>query len=370
MTPTETLTAAAHVAPPASLSLAGDSLKAVALRFPPRPAEDHWAATACARADILARLEQPPLRPADVRQHRARIRGARQTLQWLETFPGTTWQQRWNASPASTRPGNDWARLAPGWIGTAAGPSQRQALSGGLLSLICADVVRPAFPWLLSRASANMTSVRIGLVPARDPEAFAQLEVMIESATWPSKVGRDALHSLVKIVAAKGGSLADITVGDAVEYLAALKGANAKARGNTLFYAWLRELGTLPAEAPSSLRYLANTSGQVSMGAARRPVRCPLPPRPRSLGGLSQRAAAGSRLHLPVVKGNKRRKARMDHRTRERLPALPVVARAASSCLKEATVRLQALTDTPQEVSSLSRATPSGGQRRPARRGR
>ncbi|MFI9780812.1 hypothetical protein ACIHCV_40195 [Streptomyces sp. NPDC051956] len=92
---------------------------------------------------------------------------------------------------------------------------------------------------------------------------------MIESATWSSTVGRHALHSLVKIVVAKGGTLADITVGDAVEYLAALKAANKAAngiaRGNTLLYAWLRELGTLPAEAPSSLRCLANTSGQVSM---------------------------------------------------------------------------------------------------------
>ncbi|MDK1349098.1 hypothetical protein QNO09_38820 [Streptomyces sp. 378] len=125
-----------------------------------------------------------------------------------------------------------------------------------------------------------MTSLRIGLIPARDPEGFDQLEAMVESATWSSKVGRDALHSLVKIVAARGGTLADITVGDAVEYLAALKAANAKTRGNTLFYAWLRELGTLPAEAPSSLRYLANTSGQVSMeqlvdrfGVRCRPVR-------------------------------------------------------------------------------------------------
>ncbi|MFJ8048195.1 hypothetical protein [Streptomyces luteogriseus] len=47
------------------------------------------------------------------------------------------------------------------------------------------------------------------------------------------------------------------------------------------------------------------------------------------------------------MKDNKRRKARMDHRTRERLPALPAVARAASSCLNEAKARLQALMDTP-----------------------
>ncbi|MFJ2258479.1 hypothetical protein ACIOKD_09015 [Streptomyces sp. NPDC087844] len=125
-----------------------------------------------------------------------------------------------------------------------------------------------------------MTSLRIGLIPARDPELFAQLEAMVESATWSSKVGRDALHSLVKTVSARGGTVADITVGDAVEYLAALKAANAKTPGNTLFCAWLRELGTLPAEAPSSLHYLANTSGQVSVeqrvdrfGVRCRPVR-------------------------------------------------------------------------------------------------
>jgi integrase len=432
-----------------SLSLAGEALRAVALRFPPRPAEDDWAATVATQADILARLQQPPLRPANVKLHRARIRGSRQILQWLGTFPGATWQQRWNASPASTRPGNDWARLAPAWIGIAAGPSQRQTLSGGLLSLICADVIRPTLPWLLSRTSANMTSLRIGLISTRDPEGFAQLEAMIEPDTWSSNVGRHALHSLVKIVAAKGGTLADITVGDAVEYLAALKTANDRSTGYTLFYAWLQKLGTLPAEAPSSLRYLANTSGQVSMeqlidrfGVRCQPVRDLLVDYLKerqpgldytSLNNLSRHLASNfwgdleqhhpgiDSLHLApevsaawkqrcrtrierrrqpdgtvreavtarvniasimisvrafyldiaqwaideparwgswavpspikdadvaVVKDNKRRKARMDHRTRERLPALPAVARAASSCLNEAKARLQALTDT------------------------
>ncbi|MEU9470215.1 hypothetical protein AB0D78_27100 [Streptomyces avermitilis] len=72
---------------------------------------------------------------------------------------------------------------------------------------------------------------------------------MIEPATWSSNVGRRALHALVKIVAAKGGALADIAVGDAVEYLAALKAANDRSTGYTLFYAWLKELGTLPARS-------------------------------------------------------------------------------------------------------------------------
>ena len=71
MTLTETVSVTTPVAPPASLSLAGEALKAVALRFPPRPAEDDWPTTAC---ELIA-----------TRRGKAKI-GAPDNAPWL--FPG------------------------------------------------------------------------------------------------------------------------------------------------------------------------------------------------------------------------------------------------------------------------------------------
>ncbi|MFJ5725724.1 hypothetical protein [Streptomyces sp. NPDC093149] len=80
-----------------------------------------------------------------------------------------------------------------------------------------------------------MTSLRIGLIPARDPKGFAQLEAVIESASPSATPWSISPHS---------------------------KQRTPKRAATPS--CWLRELGTLPAEAPSSLRYLANISGQVS----------------------------------------------------------------------------------------------------------
>ncbi|MET9987456.1 tyrosine-type recombinase/integrase [Streptomyces rochei] len=450
MNATDTLSAQAPATTStAEYKLAGHALKALSLRFPPRPAEDAWPATAEPAARVLERLEEPPLRIADDQLHRVRRRGAHHILGWLETFPGSTWQQRWNATPASQAPGADWGRHAREWTEMGPGRSRQQDLSSGLLSLICADVIRPSLGWLLTRTSANTTSLKTEVIPARDPEGFARLQTMIDTNTWTSAIGRQAQHALVKLLAAKGGTLADITVGDAIEYLTELKASRARERGNTLFYVWLRELGSLPTDAPGTLRYLAITSGQVSMeqlvdrfGLQCRPVRDLLVDYLKerqpaldytSLNNLSRHLARNfwrdleqhhpgieslnltpevasawkQRSHtwvekrrqpdgslretvttranvasimlsvrafyldiaqwaideparwgpwaapcpvnnadVAVVKHNKRRKARMDHRTRERLPALPIVVRAAAALHHDARARIKALKET------------------------
>ncbi|WP_326812612.1 hypothetical protein OIE62_04830 [Streptomyces scopuliridis] len=74
---------------------------------------------------------------------------------------------------------------------------------------------------------------------------------------------------LVKLVIAKGGGLADINVGDAIEYVEAHREQRATSGGQSLFYSWLKVLGHLPPGAPVSLRLLHRTSGQVLGRAAR-----------------------------------------------------------------------------------------------------
>jgi len=255
---TPTLLRSAPIAP---TTLAGEALKAMTERFPPRPDADVWPATSESFDEVLARVDLPPLRAARPHARQSRRRGVRRILQWLETFEGETWQQRWNASPAGRSAGREWHAQAARWIGPDIATAQ-QSLNSGLLTLICADVLRPSLPWQMSRGSTNLRPV---LVRIRDLEGFTKLEATVGPAAWASRLGILARNDLMKILVAKGGKLADITVGDALEYLEATKAHEYAGAGHTLFYAWLHQYGTLPDDAPNTIRFLARTAGQVSV---------------------------------------------------------------------------------------------------------
>lgn len=85
-----------------------EALRAAKKRFSPRPYEDAWPATSQSYEEVVARLNQPPLRAASESTHFYRRRGATLILRWLLDQPGATWQQRWNATPAATSTGAQW----------------------------------------------------------------------------------------------------------------------------------------------------------------------------------------------------------------------------------------------------------------------
>ncbi|MGW0476215.1 hypothetical protein [Streptomyces coeruleorubidus] len=125
-----------------------------------------------------------------------------------------------------------------------------------------ADVVRPSLERQLTRRAMHLQD---RLPPIRDPDGFARLEAMAGPERWASLTSRRALNALIRIMVAKGGTLADITVGDALEYLDVLRTHHSQSAGHTLFYAWLRAWGTLPDDAPATLRNLSRATGQVSV---------------------------------------------------------------------------------------------------------
>ncbi|MEU7225120.1 site-specific integrase [Streptomyces chrestomyceticus] len=259
VTSTQTLEAPTSI--PTAQTLAGEAMRAVKERFPPRPYEDAWLATSQSYDDVLARFNQPPLRAAGASTHLYRRRGATRILRWLQDQPGDTWQQRWNASAAASSTGSQWNKLAADWTGYEAS-NATAILNSGLFALVCADVLRPSLSWQLTRASTNL---RAFICQHRDPEGFARLETVVGSEAWSSEPGILAKNVLVKLIVAKGGALADITVGDALEYLEAFRENRPRSYGHTMFYTWLKELGHLPPDAPATLRFLARTTGQVSV---------------------------------------------------------------------------------------------------------
>jgi len=71
------------------------------------------------------------------------------------------------------------------------------------------------------------------------------------------------LYRAALIVAAKGGTLTDITVGDVLELLDAEADARKVTSATTVFYRMLHRMGIFGDQAPGTLRQL-RTTGQRS----------------------------------------------------------------------------------------------------------
>ncbi|MGW0775205.1 tyrosine-type recombinase/integrase [Streptomyces sp. NPDC002835] len=181
--------------------------------------------------------------------------GARLLLSWLETFPGDTWQERWQATPVSNEP-ERWHETVLQWTKTIGRSSV--SLQAGMLALMCGDAIRPDLNWL---ASSSSRYLRPAIQVARDPEGFIRLEAA-GSPTGSS--GRDssvALKAIAQIIVTYGGKVEDITVGDC---LARLMVSRRDSRGPRLAYAWLRALGQFSSDAPATLANFENRSGQAT----------------------------------------------------------------------------------------------------------
>jgi len=83
-------------------------------RFPPRPAEKTWAVTRQPREQLPDRLLSAPFRMENTQSQANRKAGMTQLLDWLETQPGGTWQERWAASGAEEA--GDWRALPVRWL--------------------------------------------------------------------------------------------------------------------------------------------------------------------------------------------------------------------------------------------------------------
>jgi hypothetical protein len=209
---------------------------------------------------VLARVLAAPFVLENPASQQTRRLGVLAVLSWLQTHPGDSWQQRWQASGAEGQP--DWRDLI-----TAAAAGRRRArttagtqlphLSPGLLVLICADVIRPSLPWLLRFAPARR-GLATEMARSRDHAAFAALAELCTQVRVGLQTGQQALTRIGVIMAAKGGPVAAVRVGDCVELLQvaarlrATSGSEAHAH-SPLFYQLLRSRGVLGEDAPAAI---------------------------------------------------------------------------------------------------------------------
>ena len=251
--PEETATATAE----AAAKPTGAQLLAA---FPPRPPATSWPATEASRAEVLARVLAAPFTLDNRLSQQTRRTGVLTVLSWLQTHPGDSWQQRWQASGAETHP--DWRDMA---TVTAAGRSRPQAASGrqlphlspGLLVLICADVIRPGLGWLLRFAPARR-NLATEMARTRNSTAFAELAESCTRAQVGLQSGQQALTRIAMIMAAKGGPVSEVRVGDCVQMLEAAAGLRASSgleahATSPLFYQLLHAHGVLGEDAPAAI---------------------------------------------------------------------------------------------------------------------
>jgi hypothetical protein len=226
-------------------------------RFPPRPAAAAWPATAHGREQILGQL-------ADGAASQQGATGIGALLDWLEDQEGGSWQERWLASGAEAL-GAAWLQLPAQWLHQRAGHLDRRAsmLPRALVAAIGGDIVRPSLAWLVT--ARYDTDLARAMAAYRDPQGFAQLAELCDHGSGgpvPKTAARHALRRAAVIMAAKGGMLAGIEVGDLLELLDTEADVLGAVRADAAAcYRLLRQLGTFGPAAPMRLREL-RTAGQ------------------------------------------------------------------------------------------------------------
>jgi hypothetical protein len=226
--------------------------------FPPRPIASSWPATGMSRSAVLAKVLAAPFTLGNLASQQTRRLGVLAVLSWLQTHPGDSWQQRWQASGAQDQ--TDWRAVITATsagrcrAGTAPG-AQLPHLSPGLLMLICADVIRPSLDWLLRFAPARR-GLAAEMARTRDTTAFAALAELCTRGVVGLQTGQQALTRVAVILAAKGGPVAAVGVGDCVQLLQVAAGMRATSEVHAhspLFYQLLRNHGVLGPDAPAAI---------------------------------------------------------------------------------------------------------------------
>lgn len=250
---------------PAARIAPRSSPNAVALsqQFPPRAPASDWPATLAPRQQVIARLLGEPLATALADRRPESRRELQWLLDWLQLQPGDSWQDRWVASGADAAGNIAWRRQPAAAFGRGRADNEhnRLALARAMLLLVAGDVIRPSLGWLLTPATPR--ELVTAIAQSRDPNGFARLTELADGAGVNARTIELALRRIAVILAAKGGGVADITVGDCLQLLRTLDDQHThRPERSPYFYQLLRTAGVLDDTTPTA-RGL-RTQGQLS----------------------------------------------------------------------------------------------------------
>jgi integrase len=271
--------------------IAGGSDAGLLARFPARPVTARWPATGHDRGQVLQLVAAASSALPESRVQANHRRGLPLLLDWLEGQPGRTWQQRWLASGADAA-GEQWAAGPALWLRRRGSysASRLELMTSSLLVVVGADVIRPSLAWLLT--GGKKRKLARNMICSRDPAGFARLRRLCQDdpAITPEAQGKVVFRSAV-IIAAKGGTLTDITIGDVLEILDAEGALRCRSSSGAATFRMLREMGIFGPGVPT-LREIRDTGQRtVEELVDRYPIAC-RPVRDLIVGYLKERQPA------------------------------------------------------------------------------
>ncbi|MET8537975.1 site-specific integrase [Streptomyces sp. NPDC005065] len=238
--------------------------------FPPRRPERSWKATEQSREQVMEQMLAPPFVLESSASQARRKTGLTKILAWLEQYPGQTWQDRWMTSGADEVGNIAWRRLATGWLQSTGWSYQDpkkdfDALGSGMLPLMSGDVIRPSLLWLLTPGTVQILTAE--MARSRDPQGFTALAALCREDPANSHTKDGALRRIATMMAAKGGTVGDITVGDCLELAALLPSIGGRSTDTSVyFYQLLHATGVFPEAALPTVRiFNPKNQGQISV---------------------------------------------------------------------------------------------------------
>lgn len=225
---------------------------------------DSWPRTRMRRDELGQLAYELPVGDQHPDKRQARRNGTVRLLTWLQTWPGTTWQARWEASGAESH-GKNWRDAGIDDLVTTEGMTlfnARRYFSVGMSCLISLRVLRPGYDWLVTNHFSDTYRWVRALV---DPEFFAEIDGAAERDGVRERVRVDALNHLTRIVMHTGRGPRELTPDDLHECHAALLASGRNADSLGLAWEMLRSHAVFPAGTPTMRA--ARHAGQLSVEA-------------------------------------------------------------------------------------------------------
>jgi len=261
------------LASPSSPSLSATG-QAIGIRFPARAVAVDWPATRQDRLQVSQLVADASSGLAESRIESNQRLGLPLLLDWLQEQPGQTWQQRWLASGADAA-GEAWAAGPARWLECDDRYSQYrlERMTGSLLVAVGADIVRPSLGWLLT--GGRKRKLTRNMIRSRDREGFDRLGLLCqaEPGITPQAAGHVLFRTAV-IIAAKGGTISDIVIGDVLEVLDAEFALRGKTPSGAATFRMLRELGIFGAAVPTLREIRSPGQRSVEELVDRYPIAC------------------------------------------------------------------------------------------------
>jgi hypothetical protein len=252
-----------RLTPPTAPAAGHATTPSTAASFAPRPALADWPMTRLAAPDALTVLMSAPFVLNQRAAQYRRNAGVRLLIDWLADQPGMTWQDRWLSSGADAT-GRGWREAPARWLRERSYEStwRRDALIEAMPVAVSADLIRPSLRWLITGGPARGGLLARNLEAHRDPAGFALLnDHCRRDPRISATVAGQIRYVVAQILAAKGGGVGDIAVGDLLEVFDFGDDASVNTQGSRgPLYRVLFELGIFGDGAPASLRALRTSA--------------------------------------------------------------------------------------------------------------